>query len=231
MKIIKLTLEIVIFSAFLVVFLPPIARGQKEEICRYKSEEWANKSWAYPVGTELKGVSKIDIDGDRNSDELRIVARIERDYAVDVMTGKRSTNQYCWFNTMLEIRNYKKEIIYQHQWSIKFEDMYTLLAMANISKPEEYFANFANIKGYGGLRMQTIMSSELAPQRDTMQWSLESQGIKKYNLDDVIKEISGLWIVRGFIYNASWHEDRFLVIYVPSIKRVIAVRSGIPILE
>ncbi len=228
MKIKKQTIKIVIFSVFLIVFLPPIARGQKEDICRYESEEWATKKRAYPVGTELKGVCKIDIDGDRKNDELRIVARVERDYAVDVTTGKRSTNKYCWFNTMLEIRNHKKEIIYQHHWSIKFEDMYTLLAIGNISTPEKYFANFANINGLG---MYPVMSSELTPQRDTMQWSLESQGIKKYNLDDIIKEISGLWIVRGFIYNASWHEDRFLVIYVPSIKRVMAVRSGIPILE
>jgi hypothetical protein len=228
MKIKKQTIKIVIFSALLTVFFQPNAYGQKEEICRYKSEDKSVKSWAYPVGTELKGICQIDIDGDRNNDELRIVAKIERDYAVDVMTAKQSANKYCWFNTMLEIRNYKKEIIYQHHWSIKFEDMYTLLAIANISNPKEYFAKFATISGLG---MYPVMSSELAPQRDTMLWSLESQGIEKYKLDDLIKEISGLWIVRGFIYNASWHEDRFLIIYVPSIKRVIAVRSGIPILE
>jgi hypothetical protein len=228
MKIKKQTIKIVILSALLTAFFPLTADGQKDEICRYKSEDKSVKSWAYPVGTELKGVCKIDIDGDRNNDELRIVAKIERDYAVDVMTAKRSANKYCWFNTMLEIRNYKKEIIYQHHWSIKFEDMYTLLAIANISNPKEYFAKFANISGLG---MYPVMSAELAPQRDTMQWSLESQGIEKYKLDDIIKEISDLWIVRGFIYNASWHEDRFLIIYVPSIKRVIAVRSGIPILE
>jgi len=229
MKIKKQTIKIVIFSVFFTLFFQLNAHGQKEEICRYKSEDKTTKSWAYPVGTELKGVCPIDIDGDRNNDELRIVAKIERDYAVDVMTGKRSANKYCWFNTMLEIRNYKKEIIYQHHWSIKFEDMSTLLALAHISKPEEYFAKFANIKGYGGLGMNTAMSCELAPQRDTMQWSLESQGIKKYKLDDIIKEISDLWIVRGFVYNASWHEDRFFIVYIPSLKRVIAVRSGIPI--
>ena len=231
MKIKKQTIKIVIFSALLTVFFQPNAHGQKEEICRYKSEDKSVKSWAYPVGTELKGICKIDIDGDRNNDELRIVAKIERDYAVDVMTAKQSANKYCWFNTMLEIRNYKKEIIYQHQWSIQFEDMFTLLGTAYIAKPEEYFAKFANIKGFHELGMQTIMSIELAPQQDTMRWSLESQGIKKCNLDDIVKEISGLWIFRGFVYNASWYEDRYLIIYVPSSKRVIAVRSGIPILE
>ncbi len=89
--------------------------------------------WRYPVGTKLRGAGSFDLDDDGRPERLTVVAEVEKDYPVNLSTGERSRERFCWFSTRLEIRDERRRLIYVDNWAIKDDDMAALLMSLTVS--------------------------------------------------------------------------------------------------
>src|SRR2546425_8724783 len=109
----------------------PEAVGQERDVCEYRAaseaEEGRTWSWTFPVGTKLRGDNPLDIDGDGKPELVKVIAEVQRDYAVNTVTGQRSDKTHCWFRTRLEVTNRDGRVVYEDEWSTKYEDMAVLL--------------------------------------------------------------------------------------------------------
>ena len=118
---------------------------------------------------------------------MRVIARVERDRAVNTVTGQQSDSMFCWFHTTLEIRNASRRLSYRDKWSIKFEDMPLLVATHRAASPEDYFSRLA------------------------VEWSLKAQQIGGASARTISNQLRKQRVVRVFTYRAEWREDLRIV--------------------
>jgi len=179
-----------------------------------------------PVGTILSGQTSLDFDGDGRPELMRVIARVERDRAVNTVTGQQSDSMFCWFHTTLEIRNASRRLSYRDKWSIKFEDMPLLVATHRAASPEDYFSRFGNLQGYFRTGVDTVASTEVRIDSEAVEWSLKAQQIGGASARTISNELRKQRVVRVFTYRAEWREDLRIVAYVPSLRRGVAIQIG-----
>lgn len=198
--------------------------------CEYRgaspTDDGRTWHWSYAVGAELKGSSQVDLDGDGRPEHLQVVAQIQRDYAINAATGERSERPVCWFHTRLQVRTGQRQLLYADEWSIKYEDMPTLLETHGASSPEDYVARFARHRGYFTSGVEAVGAADAEIQPEAIEWSLGAQGIKGRDPEAIARELSGLKTLRVLTYRAEWREDVRMVAYVPSLRRAVAIQVG-----
>lgn len=210
--------------------VPAIAAERPKDICEYRAQSVTDDSriwhWTYPVGTKLKGSGQVDINSDGSPEQVKVDAEIQRDYAVNPETGKRSAETFCWFRTRLEIRTRDGRLLYKDEWSIKYNDMPTLLETHGASSPEDYFARFGRHNGFFQSGADTVSPQEADIRLDAIKWSLAAQGIKGVKPEAIVAELSRLKTIHIFMYRAEWREDVRIAAYVPSIHKLVAIQVG-----
>ncbi len=209
---------------------PAIAQERSKNICEYRATSETNDSymwhWAYSVGTKLKGSGKVDINSEGHPETVKVSAEIQRDYAVNPQTGRRSAETLCWFRTHLEIRTEDGRLLYKDEWSIKFDDMPMLLETHNASSPEDYFARFVRHDGYFKTGADSVSPQEADIRLDAIKWSLAAQGVKGVKPEAIAAELSRQRTIHLFVYRAEWREDVRIAAYVPSINKLVAIQVG-----
>lgn len=213
-----------------VLTVSAIAGEHSKDICEYRGTSEPDDSqlwrWAYPVGTRLKGSGQVDVDSDGRPEQVKVTSEIQRDYAVNLETGKRSTETFCWFRTRLEIRAKDGRMLYKDEWSIKYNDMPTLLETHGALSPGDYFARFGRHSGFFQSGADSVSPQEADIRPDAIQWSLAAQGIKAAKPEVIAAELSRLKTIHIFMYRAEWREDVRIAAYVPSINRLVAIQVG-----
>lgn len=168
----------------------------------------------------------MDLDGDGRPELLRVVAEVQRDWAINPHTGEQSKQLFCWFNTRLEIRDERKRLMYADHWSIKEEDMVSLLETHSAASPEDYFARFGRHEGYFKTGMEIVAPAETEIRVEAIEWSLAAQGLAGVDANHIQRELSQLQTLRLLVYRADWREDLRVVAYVPSLRRAVAIQVG-----
>jgi hypothetical protein len=163
----------------------------------------------------------VDVDSDGRPEQVKVTSEIQRDYAVNVSTGKRSAETFCWFRTHLEIRARDGNLLYQDKWSIKYNDMQDLLETHGATGPDDYFARFGQHSGYFKSGADSVSPREADIRRDAIEWSLAAQGIKGVKPEAIVAELSRLKTIHIFMYRAEWREDIRIAAYVPSLNRMV----------
>jgi hypothetical protein len=198
--------------------------------CSYEAfPDYADKptlQWHAPVGTVLSGQTTFDFDGDGQPDVMTVRATVERDWAINPVTGHRSDSLFCWFHTRLNVRDKANRSLYSDEWSIKFQDMPALAANHGASSPEDYFSRFGNLQGMFRTGIDTEPSGKVRIDSEAVAWSLRVQGIAAAQPSAIIAELRRQRVIREFIYRADWREDLRVVAYVPSLRRGVAVQIG-----
>jgi hypothetical protein len=198
--------------------------------CSYQEfPDYAGKptlQWQAPVGTVLSGHTTLDFDGDSQPDVMTVRATVERDWAINPVTGHRSDSLFCWFHTRLDVRDTANRSVYRDEWSIKFQDMPALAANHGASGPEDYFSRFGNLQGMFRTGIDTEPSEKARIDSEAVAWSLRAQGIAGTGPSAVIAELRRQRVIREFIYRADWREDLRVVAYVPSLRRGVAIQIG-----
>jgi len=216
----------VTLTVALVLADEPLQRGR----CKYRGAsdtvEDRTWHWDYPVGAKLKGSNPVDLDGDGQQEQVDVVAEIQRDYAVNLVTGQRSDQPCCWFRTRLRIRTPQHRLLYQDEWSIEYEDMSSLLETHGASSPEDYFGRFGLHRGYFKSGAKVASASDVKIRPEAIKWSLSAQGIKGVEVTTIAGEHSRMKKFRVFIYRAQWREDLRIVAYVPSLGKGVAIQVG-----
>jgi hypothetical protein len=115
--------------------------------------------------------------------------------------------------------------LYAEEWSIKFDDIGTLLETHGVSSPEDYFRNFFTLSGYFTNGIQRRAPSELFLSETTIRWHLESEKVES-NAAVVMKELRALEEVRTLVFRASWREDLRVIGYVPNLGRGVLIQAG-----
>lgn len=212
------------------ISVPAYAAERPRDICEYRAASETDDShvwhWAYPVGTKLKGSGQVDVNPNGRPDQIKVTAEIQRDYAVNVSTGKRSKEAFCWFRTRLEIRTRDGRMLYKDEWSIKYDDMQSLLETHGATGPEDYFARFGQHDAYFKSGADSVSPQEADIRQDAIKWSLAAQGIKGVKPEVIVAELSRLKTIYIFMYRAEWREDIRIAAYVPSINRLVAIQVG-----
>jgi hypothetical protein len=218
-----------------VIFLATVlttaeAVGQERGECEYRggseAEEGRTWSWAFPVGTKLRGDTPLDIDGDGKPELLKVVAEVQRDYAVNTVTGQKSERLQCWFRTRLEVTRRDGRVVYKDDWSTKYEDMAVLLETHGAAGPKDYFARFGRHQAFFSSGVESLSSKEAEIRPEAIEWSLAAQGIKGVKPEQIAAELSSLKTIQVLIYRAEWREDIRMAAYVPTIRRAVAIQVG-----
>ncbi|HEX9443045.1 MAG TPA: hypothetical protein VGA73_02955 [Candidatus Binatia bacterium] len=204
------------------------AQAKEPDRCEFKSASGESYSWHwnYPVGAKLTGTSALDLDGDGRPEQLQIMAEVQRDHAFDLLTKQRSKETYCWFRTRLEIRSPERDLLYQEEWSTKYEDMAGLLETHGASSPDDYFARFGRHNGFFTSGMTVLHDKTPEVWRRAVAWSLSAQGLKSKGPESVVAELSRLKTLRALLYRAEWRENLRVVTYIPSLRRAVAIQVG-----
>ena len=209
---------------------PVLSQAAVRPPCAYaEAPDYTDKAtlhWQAAEGTTLSGQTKFDFDGDGRPEIMAVHARVERDKAVNPITGQRSDSLFCWFHTWLSIRDTVGRELYRDEWSIKFEDMPVLAATHGASDPRDYFARFGNLNGMLRAGLDTEPSAEARIDSEAVAWSLIIQHVARVDPAAVMRELRQLRVLHVFIYRGDWKEDLRVVAYVPSLHRGVAIQVG-----
>jgi hypothetical protein len=203
-RLILITILIITFATYI--------KSSSDQICSYKEK-------SYPIGTEFLGKTNIEITGDGIPESLEIKAIVEK--------NNLEENQ-CYIKIELKIFQ-EKSVIFSMKWIINFDDMEGLLGTSYKSDIKQYFSQFANITGLHKLGCIKLDPEKIDFEIDIIRDSIKSQELS-YDPAFLVQSIRKMKILNGFVFNASWYEDRVLIVYCPKIKRFITIRRGIPIL-
>jgi hypothetical protein len=201
--------------------------GVAPHVCRYDglTEELTSARFSYPVGTFLRGRALLDLDGDGLAEKLGVRAQVQWDYAMDLLTRRRSDERHCWFTTRLTIRAIDRGVVYSDRWSVRFDDMAMLLLLHGTRSPVTYYRDFFSHEVLLSRGIEIVRPDDSWGRRDDLAESLAWQGIAA-DPDAVLAELRTRHEVPVLTYRASWREDVRLVAYVPSLRRAVAVQIG-----
>lgn len=186
----------------------------------------AHDGVAVPRRDEAAECRSFDLNGDGPPERLTVIAEVEKDYSVNLSTGERSRERFCWFSTRLEIRDERRRLIYVDNWAIKDDDMAALLEAHDATSPEDYFTRFGRRKGCFTTGPDTVPTSEAEIRPEAIEWALAAQGLTRLAPKQIERELSKLEVLRRFVYTGDWREDLQIVALVPSLRRAVAIQVG-----
>ncbi len=149
----------------------------------------------------LKSVLKQDLDGDKNPEI----------FSYTLIEGNPH-------QASLGIKSGKGEILWDHSWNMKPEDLSTLMQEEGRKDIKEWVSHFFQNRNFdaGGYVQEKLKESDLSDQ--VIDYWAEKFKVTRNALK---KEILSQKTNHTFHYRAEWREDFYALVYLPKTKKFI----------